>query len=434
MGVRGHRPAVGIVASVRMSSITREAVVITGMGVACALGCDVESFWSALLEGASGVRELQLAALSNCRTRIGAPVDAAEVVARVTTAERERLSLASQLAQIAADEALDHAGLESSRCRELGVAAVIGTTAGGFTALEDVMAGYFESGTVSDPMTVPLVMNNAPAVNLSIRHGLTGPVLSVDAGCASSANAIGTAYELISSGRIRIALTGGADATLSPSFVHAWSALRALSERNDEPHAACRPFSLDRDGVVLGDGAGMLVLESESSARERGQPVLARVSGFGAVSDAFKITAPSVTGIAGSMRQAIADASLTPQDIDYINAHGTATRRNDDTESAAIRDVLGRHAYEIPVVSIKPAIGHSIAATGALECVSCVMSFRDQVVPSTLNLRTPDPACDLDYVVDGARECKVDHILTNSFAFGGSNGVLALSRYNGEDR
>lgn len=417
-----------------MNATARNAVVVTGMGVASAIGCGVETFWSALLAGASGVTGLDHRAIANCRTRIGAPVDADDVAARVGEKERKQLSLASQLAQIAADEALDQAGLDSQRCRELAVGAVLGSSSGGFTAFEPVLEGFFATGKIADPRTVPLVMNAAPASNLSIRHGLIGPVLSVDAACASAAHAIGVACELIGSGRVRIAVTGGADTTLAPSVIHCWSSLRALSERNDEPQQACRPFSLDRDGTVLGDGAAVLVIESETSARERRQPVLARITGYGAVSDAHSLTAPSLSGTADSMRQALADAGLTAADIDYVNAHGTATGRNDATESAAIREALGRHAYEIPVVSIKPAIGHSIAATGAIECVSCVMSLRDQVVPPTLNLRSPDPACDLDYVTDGARECRVEHILSNSFAFGGSNGVLALSRHHGTPR
>ena len=289
----------------------------------------------------------------------------------------------------------------------------------------------FVEKSIRDPMTLPILMNNAPASNVSIRFGFRGPLMTIDAACASSSHAIGYAFNMIRFGVLPIMLPGGADSSLSASLIHAWSALRALSERNDTPAEACRPFSLDRDGVVLGEGAGVLILESERSARGRGAPILAEVTGYAATSDGYHLTQPSPQGVSDAMRLALADAELAPEEIDYINAHGTATIWNDKTETAGIKAVFGPGARSIPVVGIKGAIGHSIAASGALELISCVLSIRDSLVPPTINLKVPDPECDLDYVAEGARACRVRHAMSNSFAFGGSNAVLTVSRYAG---
>lgn len=413
-------------------SSSPEAVVVTGMGVASALGCTVERFWSGLLAGRSGLARTQDERLSTCRTQVFAPVQGFAPQDHFSRRQLERLSRASQLTLVATGQALGQAGLDEAQCRERGVGAIIGGSSGGFVAVEPFMERFFDDGFVSDPLTVPTIMNNAPASNASICFGLTGPLMTIDAACASSAHAIGHAYNLIKGGRLSAAVVGGADTPIGPSMVHAWSSLRALSERNEPAHEACRPFSLDRDGMVLGEGAGMLVLESEDAARSRGAGILAEVSGYGAVSDALHLTVPSSDGIAMALEQAIADARLTAGDIDYVNAHATGTKLNDKTESAALKQVLGARADEIPVVGIKAAIGHSIAATGSLECVSGVLSLRDQMVPPTLNVKVPDPECDLDYVTEGARSCRIEHLLSNSFAFGGSNAVLVLSRYQRE--
>jgi 3-oxoacyl-(acyl-carrier-protein) synthase len=292
-----------------------------------------------------------------------------------------------------------------------------------------MMRSFFAEKTVRNPLSIPIAMNNAPATNISMRYDLKGPLLTIDAACASSAHAIGYAYNLIRFGELTMALAGGVDSSLSASLIHAWSSLRALSERNDTPAEACRPFSRDRDGMVLGEGAGILVLESESSARNRGASILAELTGYGATNDSYHLTQPAIDGISKAMLRAVADAALSPNDIDYINAHATATLWNDKIETAAIKRVFGSHASEIPVVGIKAAIGHSIAASGALELISCVLSIRDRVVPPTINLKVPDPECDLYYVSEGARSYDLKHVMSNSFAFGGSNGVLVVSRY-----
>jgi len=272
-------------------------------------------------------------------------------------------------------------------------------------------------------------MNIGPGANISIKYGFQGPLFSVDAACSTSAHSIGYAFNMIRSGVLQAALTGASDSPLSPAVVGAWMALHAVTSREDNPAEACRPFSADRDGMVLGEGAGVLVLESESHALKRGAPILAEVKGYGASADGSHLTQPTKDGPILAMQRALADAEMDRDDIDYINAHATGTEWNDKNETAAIKEVFGQRAYNIPVVGNKAAFGHSIAGSGALELIGCVLSLRDQVVPPTINYKVPDPECDLDYVTEGKRNIKLKNIMSNSFAFGGSNAVLIVSRY-----
>jgi 3-oxoacyl-(acyl-carrier-protein) synthase len=234
---------------------------------------------------------------------------------------------------------------------------------------------------------------------------------------------------MIRNGILQVAVAGGADCAFSPGVVAAWEALRALSTREDSPAEACRPFSADRDGLVLGEGAGVLVLEADSHARQRGVPILAEIKGYGATADSYHLTQPTQHGPARAMSKALADAGLNIEHIDYINAHATGTEWNDSNETRAIKEVFGERAYEIPVVGNKAAVGHSIAGSGALELIGCVLSLRDQVVPPTINYKVPDPDCDLDYVIEGRRAVALRNIMSNSFAFGGSNAVLIVGEY-----
>jgi 3-oxoacyl-[acyl-carrier-protein] synthase II len=308
------------------------------------------------------------------------------------------------------------------------VAVVVGSSIGGFSASDGFFREYYLRGTTS-PLVIPISMNHGPASNISIRYGFQGPLMAIDAACASAAHAIGYCYNLIRSGHLDLAVTGGADSPFSTGVVEAWCALRALSERNDEPATASRPFSADRDGMVLGEAAGILVLEAESSALRRGQPILAEIVGYGATGDSHHLTQPSATGPERAMRRALADAGMRPEQIDAINAHGTATRWNDKIETAAIKRVFGEQAYTLPVSSLKGALGHAIGASAALQVISCIQSIHDSVVPPTINYRVPDPDCDLDYVTSGARQQRVGTMMSNAFAFGGSNAVLIVRRY-----
>jgi 3-oxoacyl-[acyl-carrier-protein] synthase II len=401
---------------------------VTGMGVASPLGCTTAEFWTRLLQGCSGVVRMQDESFDHQRTRIAAPVVGFNPQDYFERKEARHLNRSSQLAVVAASQAIAQADLMNGAVDLSAVAVIIGSSIGGFSACDSSIKDFYIKGRVG-PLTIPLSMNVAPSSNISIRFGFQGPLFCVDAACASSAHSIGYAYNLIRTGLLQVAICGGADSPFSPAVVDAWCALRALSERNDDPAQACRPFSADRDGLVLGEGAGVMVLESERSALRRGVTVLAEVKGYGATSDSYHLTQPTQEGPARAMRQAIHDAGLEPEQIDYINAHGTGTHWNDKTETAAIKQALGAHSYEIPVVGIKGALGHSIAASGALQFISCILSMRDGIVPPTINYTLPDPECDLDYVTGGNRRLSIRYAMSNSFAFGGSNASLIIGKY-----
>ena len=402
-------------------------VLITGLGVTSPLGCSVDDFWNGLLEGKSGTIAITDLDLSSCHTRIGAQVQGYDPAQHFSRKELQRLNRASQFAIVAAKEAIEESRF-AEHCAGSRVAVIIGGSIGGFAASEPLLQQFFDEGTMS-PYSVPFLMNVGPASNVSIRFGFKGPLMHVDGACASSGHAIGYAYSLIRSGMVDAAVCGGSDTTLSRSVYQAWASMRTLSQRNNDPAHACRPFSADRDGIVLSEGAGILILESEESALRRDANVYAEMTGYAAASDGYHLTKPSLEGMARSMALALSDAGLQPQQIDYINAHGTATHWNDLTETLAIKEVFGSAAYDIPVVGIKGALGHSMGATSAFELISCVLSIRDSMLPPTINLTTPDPECDLDYVREGKRKHEITHAMSNSFAFGGSNAVLIVSRY-----
>lgn len=405
-----------------------ERVVVTGMGVASPLGCNMDEFWSGLTNGRSGVVALAGDDYADLPTRIGGVVNGYRESDYFDRKELRRMSRSSQLAIVAASQAIAGAGLDGSAVdpREVGV--IIGSSIGGFAASDPMYRDFYLNGRYT-PMTIPISMNMGPSASVSIRYRYQGPLMNIDAACASANHAIGHVYHLIRAGVLDVAVAGGADSAFSRGVVMAWCAMRATSVRNDDPAHACRPFSADRDGMVLGEGAGVFVIESESSALRRGQPILAEIKGYGASSDSYHLTQPTRDGPVHAMQKALKDAALNLDQIDYINAHGTATEWNDKNETAAVKELFGELAYQVPIVSTKSALGHSIAASGGLELASCILTLHNQVVPPTINYTTPDPECDLDYVTDGARSVAVDNIMTNSFAFGGSNAVLIVGKY-----
>ncbi len=408
-------------------SASWESVVVTGMGVASPLGCSVAALWEGLLAGRSGVVALAEPEFAGLRSRIAARVPPFETGSYFDRKEARRMSRASQLALVAAAEAVAQSGLCEGGADLDRVGVMIGSSIGGFSAADPFFRDYYQRGRIS-AFVIPISMNVGPSAQVSIRYGLKGPLFTVDAACASAAHSIAYAFNLIRVGMLPAAVAGGADCPLSRGVVEAWCSMRALSERNDDPAHACRPFSADRDGLVLGEGAGVLVLEAESHARARGAPVLARLAGYGASGDSHHLTQPSQDGPARAMRSALADAGLAPEEIDCINAHATGTRWNDRVETSAIKDAFGAHAYRMPVVANKAALGHSIGGSGALELIASILSLRDQRLPPTINYTTPDPECDLDYVTEGARPHAMRHVMSNSFAFGGSNAALIVSR------
>lgn len=405
-----------------------ERVVVTGLGLASPLGSDVTQFWNALTAGRSGVGSLEGSIFSGLRSSIGGMVWDYDESQYFDSKEARRMSRSSQLGLVAAQQAVSEAGLENNPVDSQEVGILVGSSIGGYSASDPSFKSFYTQDRIS-PFTIPVSMNAGPAANISIKYGFQGPLVNVDAACATAAHSIGYAFNLIRNGQLQVAVTGAADCAFSPAVVAAWAAMRALSTRDDCPAEACRPFSADRDGLVLGEGAGILVLEAESHALHRGVPILAEIKGYGASADSSHLTQPAQIGPVLAMRRALADASLTLEDIDYINAHATATEWNDKNETLAIKEVFGPHAYQIPIVGNKAALGHSIAGSGALELIGCILSLRDQVVPPTINYKVPDPYCDLDYVTEGKRTLPLKNIMSNSFAFGGSNAVLIVSKY-----
>jgi 3-oxoacyl-[acyl-carrier-protein] synthase II len=406
-----------------------ERVVITGMGVASPLGCSLGEFWDGLVSGRSGVGSLEGGIYSDLPSKIGGVVRGYEEGRYFDAKEARRMSRSSQLGLVAAAQAVTDARLEDGSVDRDEVGVFVGSSIGGYSASDPFFKRYHAENRLS-PFTIPISMNIGPGANISIKYGFQGPLVDVDAACSTAAHSIGHAFYMIRSGNLQVALSGAADSPFSPAVVGAWMALHAVSNRVDCPEEACRPFSADRDGMVLGEGAGVLVLEAESHALRRGVPILAEIKGYGASADSSHLTQPTKKGPALAMKRALSDAGLNVEDIDYINAHATGTEWNDKNETMAIKEVFGERAHEIPVVGNKAALGHSIAGSGALELIGCVLSLRDQVVPPTINYRVPDPECDLDYVTEGSRALSLKNIMSNSFAFGGSNAVLIVGAYD----
>ena len=393
-------------------------VVITGIGTVNALACGVPGTFQAFREGRSGIGPLDFRDADRLAIRIGAALRDWAPERHFKGNELPLLDRVTQYALVAGAEAVAMAGLPAGLGPRGGV--ILGTAAGGIQTWEDsYRAVYAEGKNRVSPLVVPRLMHNAPASHLSIRHGLTGPVLVVSSACASANHAMGLALQQIRAGAADVMLTGGAEAMLCFGGIKAWEGLRVLAPD------ACRPFSKDRTGLVIGDGAGVLVFEEEEHARARGARILAEVAGFGMTADAGDIVAPSAEGAARAMRLALADAGMGPEDIGYINAHGTGTLANDRAETTAIRAVF---AAPPPVSATKSMHGHAIGATGALEAIACILALSEGVLPPTLGFRVPDPECDLDVVANAARPATVTAALSNAFAFGGLNAVLAFRR------
>jgi nodulation protein E len=392
-------------------------VVITGLGTVNALATDVPGTFAALAQGRTGIGPLTFRDADRLTIRIGAEVRDWAPETRLDPAKLPLYDRVTQYALVAGAEAVAMAGLPPGIGARGGV--ILGTAAGGIQTWEDSYRAVFAEGRSRvSPLVVPRLMHNAPASHLSIAHGLTGPVLAIASACASANHAIGLALQQIRLGAVDVMLTGGAEAMLCFGGIKAWEGLRVLAPD------MCRPFSLGRKGMVIGDGAGVLVLEAEDHARARGARILAEVAGFGMCADAGDIVAPDPAGAERAMRLALGDAGLSPADIGYVNAHGTGTLANDRSESTALRAVFGEPGP--PVSSTKSLHGHAIGATGALEALACVLALTQGVIAPTAGFQTPDPDCAIDLVAGPARTAKVDAALSNAFAFGGLNAVLAF--------
>ena len=413
--------------------MNKRRVVITGLGCVTALAESADELFAALCEGRSGVSTIESFDTSAYPVRFGGEVKSFDVTKYIDRRESKRMDRFTQFAMAAASQALNDSGLDFSKEDVFRAGAVVGTGIGGIKEIEDQHVRILDKGPNKvSPFCVPRLMANAASGNIAIRYGLRGPNFSVISACASGTHAIGEAFFNIVSRRSDIMITGGTEAALTPIGLASFCAARSLSTRNNNPQAASRPFDRDRDGFVLSEGAGVLILEEENHARKRGAKIYAELLGYSATDDGYHITAPlpDGNGAAATMKLAIADAGLAPEKIDYINAHGTGTELNDVAESAAIKEVFGKQAYKIPVSSTKSCLGHLLGATGAVELIVCAKVINESIIPPTINLDNPDERCDLkmDFVPVEAREAKVNIALSNSFGFGGHNACLVVGK------
>jgi len=408
-------------------------VVVTGMGTLNPIGNSVAETWESAVNGVSGVGPITLFDASSLLVRIAAEVKNFDPVQHMEAREARRQDRFEQLATAAAMEAVEHSGLEIQPANAARVAVIISSATGGLGSLEHGITEMIAEGPRRvSPFLIPMYMSNGAAGLVAIHFGAKGPVFSVASACASGADGIGQAWGLIRAGVVDAALTGASDASISKIGVSGFDRLGAMSRRNDDYSMTPAPFDKDRDGLVMGEGAAVLILESLEHARARGAEILAEMVGYCATADAFHITAPAEDGAGGSaaIAGALQMAGINAEQVDYINAHGTATGLNDVSETRAIKAALGETAYDIPISSTKSMTGHMMGATGALEAIFCVQAIRDGVVPPTIHLQTPDPECDLDYIPNEARRRPVQVALSNAFGFGGHNAVLAFRAFS----
>ncbi|MCS6908918.1 MAG: beta-ketoacyl-ACP synthase II [Anaerolineales bacterium] len=410
----------------------RRRVVVTGLGCVSPVGNDIPTLWASISQGISGINYITQFDPSEHKSKIAAEVKNFDGVALFGSREARRMDRYTQFALASAQQALEQAQLAITDQNRDRIGVVIGTGIGGIHTLIDQFQVFLQRGPNRvSPFLVPMMLPDSAGSMVAIHFGLRGPNLAVITACATGNNAIGEATEMIRRGQADVMLAGGSEAAILPVAMAGMSVMGALSTRNDDPPRASRPFDLHRDGFVMGEGAAVLVLEELEFAKARRANILAEVSGYGHTNDAYHVSAPAEDGYGAvqCMRQALADARLETHQINYINAHGTSTPLNDKIETQAIKTVFGERAYEIPVSSTKSMTGHLLGASGALEAVICVLALQHQFIPPTINYETPDPECDLDYVPNLGRAAKIDHILSNSFGFGGHNASIVFSRF-----
>jgi beta-ketoacyl-acyl-carrier-protein synthase II len=410
-----------------------ERVVITGMGTVNPLGLTVQESWKNVINGVSGVGPITIFDSSPLNVHFAAEVKGFEPDRYMDAKEARRRDRFEQLGTAAAKEALASSGLEISEANTGRIGVLVSSAIGGIKSLQDaVLTNHTEGPRRVSPFLIPMLMPNGAAGMIAIDHQIKGPCFSVASACASGSDGIGTAMLMLKAGMIDAALAGAAEMTICPVGVAAFDRVGAMSRRNDDYSMAPQPFDKNRDGLVMGEGAGVLVLETETHAKARGANILAELAGYGATSDAYHVTAPHEHGEGGAaaMRMALASAKAAVDDLGYINAHGTGTTLNDQSETRAVKAAFGEKAYKIPISSTKSMTGHMMGATGALEVIFCVQAVREGILPPTIHYETPDPECDLDYVPNEAREKKINLAITNAFGFGGHNAVLAIRKYS----
>lgn len=405
------------------------AVVVTGIGIFTSIGCNRNDFWNSLVAGKSGIKRIQTFDPQGHKTQIGSEVLSYKPEDYFDRKESRKLARVSQFAASAAIEAVKDAGLDLKNEDRARIGCVIGSAAGDPVNIEDQYSRFLKMGPGSvNPLTVPRVIANMPVCNAAIVLGIHGLSLGISAACSTGTHSIGVALGLLRGGMADVILAGGSESTMTPYVLDGYSSMGVLSTSNENPEAASRPFELNRDGFVLGEGACVMVLETFEHAEKRGAKPLALLSGFGMTSDAYGIAAPEPDGTwaAAAMQLAVKDAGLVPDDIGYINTHGTSTRLNDKTETLAIKKAFGK--LIIPVSSNKSMIGHTLGAAGAIEAAATVLSVHHGLLPPTINYEQKDPECDLDVVPNQSRKVNIKAAISNSFGFGGQNGVLVFMK------
>lgn len=407
-------------------------VVVTGIGVVSSIGFGKEAFWKALVSGQSGVSPISAFDTTPFTTHFAGEIKHFDPSPYILPKKLKRMDRTTQLAVVASKMAVQDAGLDFQQNggrEKTGV--IIGTALAGVGYILEQHTTLMQKGPMRiNPFTALASFPDACAGNVSIELGVTGPSFSIATACSSASDACGYAFDAIRSGDLDFLIMGGAEATIFPGILASFCVARALSTRNDQPEKASRPFSLDRDGFVLGEGAGMLVLEEYEHAKKRGAPIYAEILGHGMTCDAYHMTAPEPEGkeAGRAMQLAMKHAGVGPQDIDYINAHGTSTPLNDKTETLVIKKIFGPRAYEVPISSAKSMIGHLIGAAGSVELIATLLAMQNQIIPPTINYGAKDPECDLDYVPNEARPAKIRIAMKNSFGFGGKNSILILKK------
>jgi 3-oxoacyl-[acyl-carrier-protein] synthase II len=416
-------------------SNTNNRVVVTGIGALSPLGLDAATMWEGLIAGKSGIDYITLFDPTPLETKFAGEVKGFEPTNYINPKDARRMDRFAQLAVAASFQAVKQAGITVNPDNQDSIGIIIGSGIGGLSILFEQTKILLEKGVDRiTPFLIPMMMPDIAAAQVSIALGAKGPNFCTTSACSSGSDAIGVAYETIKRGDAQVMITGGSEAIINPIGVGAFNAMKAISTRNNEPQLASRPFDAERDGFVIGEGAGILILENLAFAQARGAKILAEIVAYGATGDAYHITAPieSGEGAAKAMKMALDKAGLKPNEINYINAHGTSTPLNDKMETKAIKTVFGDYAYKIPISSTKSMIGHLLGGAAAVEAVITIMVIQNGVIPPTINLTHPDPECNLDYVPNVARQAKVTAAMSNSFGFGGHNSVLVFREYSEE--
>jgi len=409
-----------------------ERIVITGMGTVNPLGLTAEESWKNAVNAVSGVGPITQFDTSEYLVKIACEVKNFKPENYMDAKEARRRDRFEQFAAAAAKEAIEESGLQVTEANAGRIGVIISAAIGGLQSLEDAVFTVRDSGPRRvSPFMIPMLMPNGASGLVAIDYGIKGPCISVASACASGSDGIGTAWMMLRNGTINAAIAGAAECTICRAGVASFDRIGAMSRRNDDYSMTPQPFDKNRDGLVMGEGSAVLVLETESHAKARGANILAELAGYAATADAFHVTAPHEEGVGGAaaIRLALETAHVNPDEVDYISAHGTGTQLNDLSETKAVKAAFGAQAYKTPISSTKSMTGHMMGATGALEAVFCVQAIRDGVMPPTAHYQTPDPDCDLDYIPNVAREKKVDIAISNAFGFGGHNAVLVIRRY-----